>query len=166
MQQPNSIRPWYRPSTPWLAVLSGLLLLLAGAGSSSVMAAANSSGFASVTLKNRSMQEIVAATAKVFAEDGYRGGKTASGQMVFEKEASKATSLAREGVAGTQAGAQTVIRVRADIIPLGDDTHRLQCKAFMVTGGSDPFFQDEVPVSGLRKRPYQSLLKKVEKQLK
>jgi hypothetical protein len=35
----------------------------------------------------------------------------------------------------------------------------------MLTGGSDPFFQDEVPLAKIRKKPYQSLLKKVQKQL-
>jgi hypothetical protein len=43
---------------------------------------------------------------------------------------------------------------------------RLQGKAYMLTGGSDPVFQDEVPLAKARKGPYQSLLKKVQKQLK
>jgi hypothetical protein len=36
----------------------------------------------------------------------------------------------------------------------------------MLTGGSDPFFQDEVPLANVRKGPYQKLLKQVQKQLK
>jgi hypothetical protein len=86
--------------------------------------------------------------------------------MVFEKEASKATSYSREGLAGAYYGVRTINRVRAEIVPLATDTYRLQCQAFMVTGGSDPFFQDEVPMTAIRRRPYQSLLNKVAKQLK
>jgi hypothetical protein len=36
----------------------------------------------------------------------------------------------------------------------------------MVTGGSDPFFQDEVPVTNVRSGPFQSLLNNVVKTLK
>jgi len=43
---------------------------------------------------------------------------------------------------------------------------RLQGKAYIVTGGSDPFFQDEVPLAKARKGSCQSLLKKVAKPLK
>jgi hypothetical protein len=117
-------------------------------------------------IQNRSSDEIASATAEVFAAEGYRGSRTSSSQMIFEKEASRATSLSREGLAATSYGAQTVNRVRVDIVPTGDAQHRLQCKAFMVTGGSDPFFQEEVPVANLRSRPYQSLLNQVAKQLK
>jgi len=124
-----------------------------------------SASFASVTIKNHSTQEIAAATAQVFGADGYRGGMSGSDQLVFEKEASRATSFAREGVVATMYGAQTINRVRVEIVPLGSGTYRLQCRAYMVTGGSDPFFQDEVPVTNMRGGPYQSLLNKVHKQL-
>jgi hypothetical protein len=56
--------------------------------------------------------------------------------------------------------------VYVDVVELGEGNHRLQCKAYMLTGGSDAFFQDEVPLAKARKGPYQSLLKKVQKQLK
>jgi hypothetical protein len=112
------------------------------------------------------VEEIAAATAQVFAADGYRGGLTGSGQMVFEKEASRATSISREGIVGTHYGTQTINRVRAEVVSQGGGTYRLQCKAFMVTGGSDPFFQDEVPLANLRSGPYQLLLNKVKSRLK
>ena len=128
--------------------------------------AASSGGFASVTIKNHTEDDIIATAAKVFTADGYRSGRSDSGQMVFQKEASRGTTLARDGIAATQSGARTVIRVYAEVIPLEHGEHRLQCKAFMVTGGSDPFFQEEVPLAKVRRGPYQSLLKKIQKQLK
>ncbi len=125
-----------------------------------------SASFASVTIQNHSQTEIAAATAQVFAADGYVGGASGGGgKMVFEKEASRGTTFMREGVMATQAGAQTVTRVRAEIIPLGGQQYRLQCKAFLVTGGSDPFFQEETPLANIRSLPYQSMLDKVKEQL-
>ena len=75
--------------------------------------------------------------------------------------------MAREGLVGTHYGAQTINRVRVEIVPLSGGTHRLQCKAFVVTGaGGDAFFLEEVPLANLRSRPYQSLLNKVAQQIK
>jgi hypothetical protein len=165
MLKQNSIRAFCRPLRSCFVVWLSLLLLLAGAGCGS-LGGPGSAGFASVTIKNHSEAEIAAATAQVFGADGYRGGRGGSGQMVFEKGASRATSLSREGVVGTAYGAQTINRVRVEIVSLSGGQYRLQCKAFMVTGGSDPFFQDEVPLANIRSGPYQSLLNKVAKQLK
>jgi hypothetical protein len=166
MLKPNSTPSCTRWLPTGLAVLSSLVILLSGLGSSPVIAAGSSGGFASVTIKDRTKDEIVVTTAKVFTAEGYRSGRSASGQMVFDKEASRGTSMARDGIAATQSGARTINRVRVDVIPLDDGGHRLQCKAYMLTGGSDPFFQDEVPLANIRKKPYQSLLKKIQKQLK
>lgn len=122
--------------------------------------------FAAVTISGQSADAIALATAKVFGAEGYMGGASGPGRMTFEKAASRGTSIAREGIVGAYYGAQTVNRVRVEIIPLLDGTHRLQCKAYMVTGGSDPFFQEEVPVAHVRSGPYRSLLDKVAQQLK
>ena len=85
--------------------------------------------------------------------------------MVFEKETSRGTTMMREGVFATQGGAQTINRVRAEIVRLSDHEYRLQCQAYMVTGGSDPFFQDETALAHVRSFPYQSLLNTVKGQL-
>ena len=151
MQNSNSIRTWDRPLPAAFTVLAGLVLLMSGATSSSVLAASSSGGFASVIIKDKTKDEIIVATAKVFTADGYQSGKSASGQMVFDKEASRGTSIARDGIAATQSGARTINRVRVEVIPLDDGSHRLECKAYMVTGGSDAFFQDEVPFAKARK---------------
>ena len=150
-------------ASSWLAF--GCLLLLTGAGCQSLNEPASAS-FASVTIANHSEVEIAQATAAVFNADGYQGGVSGPSQMIFEKGASQATTLAREGVLATHYGTQTVERVRVTIVPLGDGSQRLQCKAYMVKGGSDPFFQDEVPLANVRSGPYQTLLNKVKQQLK
>ena len=124
-----------------------------------------SASFASVTIENQTAKSIAAATTEVFLEEGYRGGMTTSGQLAFDKEASKATTFAREGLVTSYYGGSTICRVRVAIVPLGVGSFRLQCQAFMVTGGGDAFFQDEVPLTNLRSGPYQALMYKVKRKL-
>jgi hypothetical protein len=145
-------------------VVSCLLLALAGAGCNS-FTGADSSDFAAVTIQNHSREEITKATIEAFAAEGYTVKITNPEQMIFEKKASLGTSISREGPVGAAYGAQTIKRVRLSIIELPRKSFRLECKAFTVSGGSDPFFQDEVALAKFRKGPYQSLLKKVKEQL-
>ena len=125
-----------------------------------------SASFASVVIQNHSLEEIRTATAQVFRADGYAGGPAGSAQMVFDREASRMTTMSRDGIAATQAGARTIERVRAEIVSLGGGSYRLQCQAYMVTGAGDAFFTDEVALLNIRSGPYRSLVKKVAKQLK
>jgi hypothetical protein len=156
--------PQRSAGVPLAAVSLCVLLILFGAGCTS-LSGPGSASFASVTIADRTQDQIVAAATQVFTADGYFGGQNGPGRMVFEREASRGTTLAREGFMNTQAGAQTINRVRAEIVPLGGNQFRLQCKAYMVTGGSDPFFQEESALSHMRRLPYQNLLDKVKKQL-
>ncbi len=139
------------------------LLTVAGCGS---LGGPASASFASVTIENRSLAEIASATAKVFAADGYRGGMSGASNMVFEREASRGTTLSREGVMDTYYGAQTVNRVKLEIVAVGETGYRLQCKAFVVRNAGDRILQEEVPLANIRSLPYQSLLNKVKKELK
>jgi len=102
----------------------------------------------------------------VFAADGYTGGMSGASKMVFDRGASRATTLSREGLVDTHYGAQTINRVKVEIVAVGESGYRLQCKAFVVRNAGDPVLQEEVPLANLRSAPYQSLLNKVKKQLK
>lgn len=154
----SSNQPWTSTIIVWIS----LVLLLAGAGCRS-LSEPGSASFASVTIANHTDEEIAAVMEKVFAADGYRGGQTGAGEWTFDKEASRGTTISREGLVAAHEGAQTVNRVRVEIISLDGGQFRLQCKAYMVTGGS---LQDEVPLAHIRSGPYQSLLDKVAKELK
>jgi hypothetical protein len=146
---------------------ASLLLALAGAGCGTVGGSGSGSAdFASVTITSHSAEQIVQTTAAVFGTDGFVGGMSGDGQMTFEKAASGLTTLSRDGLVAAQSGARTINRVRVQILTVGGGTYRLQCQAFLVSGGSDPFFQNESALSSLRSGPYQSLLNKVAKQLK
>ena len=148
------------------AAMISLGLLLAGVGCGSLGGPASAS-FASVTIQNRSLEEIVGATTKVFGAEGYTGGMSGPGKMVFQKVASRATTMSREGLVATHYGARTVDRVRVEIDSLGGGTsYRLQCQAYVVRNAGDSMLEDEVRLTNLRGAPYQSLLNKVKKQLK
>ena len=147
--------------------LPGLLLLiftitLAGCGTLSGPA---SGSFASVTIKNHSAEEIHWATGQVFEGEGYVGGMSGPGQTVWEKEASRLTTISRDGLVAAQAGAVTIERVRTQLVEEGEKTYRLQCTAYMVSGAGDSFFENEVRLSNVRSGPYHILLGKVQKTL-
>ena len=147
-----------------IVALLCLLLVSSGPGCSSV-GGSGSGAFASVRIPGRSVNEIAAATVQVFAEDGYRGGVTGYGKLLFEKLASRGTTISREGLIGAAYGAQSINRVKVEIVEQSESVHSLECEAFIVTGGSDPFFQNEARLTKIRNGPYQSLLKKVAKRL-
>lgn len=146
-----------------LSALAVALLALAGAGCGSTKPA--SASFASVTIHGHPAEEIGKVTTQVFQEAGYAGG-TMGNQIVFQKEGSRMTNLAYEGVAGTHEGAQTLVRVKMDLVHLGSGAYRLQCQAYVVRGAGDSFFEQEQRLANVRSGPYQSLLNKVAKQLK
>lgn len=142
-----------------------LALLLSGAGCGSLGGAASGT-FASVIIENHSLEEIIGATAKVFGAEGYMDGPSRAGQLVFQKDASRATTFSQEGLYATQSGARTMNRVRVEIVPLsGGSACRLQCQAYIVRDAG-ALLEDEVRLTSLRSGPYQSLLNKVKKQLK
>jgi hypothetical protein len=141
------------------ALALGLVLLLGGSGCAS-LAKPNSASFASVTITNHAGQEIVQATISVFTADGYQYNPTGGDQLLFDREASRGTTLAREGILGTYYGAQTFIRVRVQVVPLFENIYRLQCRAYVIGTGAD-----EVPLADARRGPFQDLLNKVKAQL-
>jgi len=124
-----------------------------------------SASFASVVIGGKSGAQIRDVALAVFRENGFRAH--ASGQqLVFEREGSRANTVAYDGLVGAQAGAVTIIRVRADLVDLGTGSYRLQCQAYMVSNAGDSFFEDEHRLANFRSRPYQDLLDEVAKRLK
>ena len=138
------------------------LLVLVGCQSTS---GPGSASFASVTINKHTPEEIHTATGAVFREDGYAGAQMSPSQMLFEKEASRLSTISRDGLIAAQGGARTIERVRTELVDLGGGTYRLQCQAFMVSGAGDSFFENEVRKTNVRSGPYRSLLNKVAKKL-
>ena len=138
-------------------------ILIPGCGSLGQPASAS---FASVVIANRSVEQIQQTTAAVFQENGYRGRRSPDGMLVFEKEGSRADTIARDGLVAAQSGAVTLVRVKTEVVELGSGSRRLQGQAYMVTGAGDSFFEDEVRLTNFRSGPYQKLLNEVAKRLK
>jgi hypothetical protein len=150
--------------TKWLGCLS--LSLLCGLFSIGChLGQPASASFASVTISGKSPAEIRDATIAVFRENGYQVSGSSQG-LTFEKEGTKANSIAYDGVVGSHYGAVTIIRVRAELVALGNGAQRLQCHAWMVSNAGDSFFEDEHRLANFRSGPYQDLLDEVAKRLK
>ena len=141
-----------------------LCLALAAAGCS--LFKPGSASFASVKIAHHSPEEIVKATSQVFVADGYRVTGIRGSQMIFDKEGSRMNNIAYGGVVDTHYGAQTIVRVRAEVVALGTDSYRLQCQAYMVRDAGQGFYEDEVRLVNARSRPYQSLLNQVADEFK
>ena len=152
------------PNLTFIALALLLLGVILMAGCQSGKPA--SASFASVTIPGKTPEEICTTAAAVFQEDGYQVMSLNPSAMVFQKEASRGTSMAYNGVVNTHYGSVTLVRVRAELVGLGAGSHRLQCQASIVRGAGDSFFEDESRLSNLRSGPYQSLLNKVAKRLK
>lgn len=140
---------------------SVLLWFVAGCGATKPASAS----FASVIISGQEPETITKATVAVFQEDGY-SAKAADGQLIFEKEASRMTNVAYEGLVGSHYGAQTLVRVKVSLVDLGAGAHRLQCQAYIVKDASDAFFTEEQKLANMRSRPYQNLLDEVASRLK
>jgi hypothetical protein len=147
-----------RPLLTCLTVAAASLALL---GCSSMKKQASAS-FASVTIRGHTEQQIRATTATVFQQDGYTATRMLRGEMVFEKEGSQWDRIAY----GSWVSDNSVwIRVRATLVPLGQDEFRLQCQAYQVRDKSDPLVESEVRMRNNKSKPFQALLDKVLGQL-
>ena len=152
------------PSRAWLPGLLTLLCAAFVSGGCSLGKPASAS-FASVVIGNRSVEQIQQTTTAVFRGDGYSARPSSGDTLVFEKEGTQANNVAQNGLVGTHYGAQTIIRVRTDIVDLGGGSFRLQCQTFMVRNAGDSFFEDEHRLANIRSGPYQKLLDEVAKRL-
>jgi hypothetical protein len=154
-----------QPKSSGLAALALMLLsafLVAGCGTGKPAGAS----FASVIIPGKTPEEICKTTGSVFQEDGYKILALTPSTMIFQKEASRSQSMAYNGIVNTSYGAVTMVRVKAELLDLGNGSQRLQCQAAMVRNAGDSFFEDESRLTNLRSRPYQNLLNKVAKRLK
>ncbi len=153
---------WLRSPYPAIALLAWLGLVGMGCNSTGYKDPAQ---FASVTISDAVPQAIADAICKVFGADGWFGGVTGRGELTFDQPASKGTTIVHEGLIGASTGAQTVKRVRVEVVAEKEGKHRVQCQAYIVRGGSDPFFSEELAMKKGRAGPYRDLLKRVAQEL-
>jgi hypothetical protein len=123
----------------------------------------SSASFASVRIQGHTAEQIRAASVVVFQQVGYTAANGKRSEMVFEKEGSRWDQIAYGNWVNE---APVWLRVRVSMVPLSDDTFRLQCQAYKVRNKGDPLAEDQVRIGNSHRKPYQALLDEVLAQLK
>jgi hypothetical protein len=144
---------------PWI-LLASLLVSLAGAaviGCKSVDRPASTS-FASVRIQGHTPEQIRAATAVVFQQDGYTAVDVRHTEMVFEKPGSQWDRIAQGSWIDE---APFVVRVRVSVVPFSNGVFELRCQAFRVRHKGEAAFEEEGRLKNNHSGPYQALLNKV-----
>jgi hypothetical protein len=122
-----------------------------------------SASFASVRIQGHTAEQIRAASAVVFQQDGYTLVEGHRPEMVFEKEGSRWDQIAYGSWVNE---APVWLRAKVTMVPLSADTFRLQCQAYKVRNKGDPLTEDQVRIGNSHNKPYQALLDEVLGQLK
>jgi hypothetical protein len=141
-------------------LLASLLVALAGGaviGCKSVDRPASAS-FASVRIQDHTFEQIRAATAVVFQQDGYTAVDVHHAKMVFEKPASHWDRIAHGNWIDE---APITVRVRVSVVPISNGVFDLRCQVFSVRHKGEAAFEEEVRLKNNRSEPYQALLDKV-----
>jgi hypothetical protein len=141
-------------------LLGSLLVAVAGAvviGCKSVDKSASAS-FASVRIQDHTPEQIRAATAVVFQQDGYTAADVHHAKMVFEKTASRWDRIAYGNWIDE---APITVRVRVSVVPVSNGVFDLRCEAFSVRHKGEATYEEEVRLKNNRSEPYQALLDKV-----
>jgi hypothetical protein len=141
-------------------LLASLLVALAGGaaiGCKSVDQPVSAS-FASVRIRGHTPEQIRAATAVVFQQDGYAAVDVHRAEMIFEKPGSQWDRIAHGNWIDE---APITVRVRVSVVPVSNGMFDLRCQAFSVRHKGEAAFEEEVRLKNNRSEPYQALLDKV-----
>lgn len=109
---------------------------------------------ASVLIRGNTPGQVSDMAVAVFESHGYQLASQRVGTMVFEKRGSTMSKVAY----GNWMDSDVWVRVRAEVVPVGEGTVRLQCLARLIRdkGGAT-----EEEIKSLRRSPYQDLLDEV-----
>ena len=143
----------------WLGI--AVALAWGGLGCASKPKGASSKSLGAVVVYAVTPIQIQQATADVFQGELYTTLKSSPTQLVFEKPGSWMNQVAYSGWFGADVWA----RVKVNIRSYDTHSHLVECEVFMVRGHGDAFFEEEVRVLGLKRRPFQELMDKVKRRL-
>jgi hypothetical protein len=146
-----------RPYQVWLRLCRAVLLCgLIGSGCRTA-GKQSSGGFASVVIEGNTPGQIRHVTIEVFSDHGYKIADERATNPVFEKKGSRIDNAAY----GNWTGSPVWIRVRVSIVPAGEATFRLQCKAVLLRDRGQPAFEEEIKLRNFQAGPYRKLLDEV-----
>jgi hypothetical protein len=121
-----------------------------------------SNRLASVVIKNRTPDEIEAATRTIFEKYGYElSTRREGGAMMFERQGTFMNGL----FYGDWYSGGVWERVKVYHIDMEPGATLLDCDAYMVQEHDDPFFQSERKPYKSRRHVYQKILEEVVKEL-
>jgi hypothetical protein len=117
---------------------------------------------ASVKVFNRTPDQILSVTRRVFLAHGFYETAAAGNQLTFERAGTTTDKMAY----GSYMFDQTVnLRVIVTVKPIDSTYTLVGCKAWQVQSGGGGIIDDTHEVRGLRKRPYEDLMDKIKEQL-
>jgi hypothetical protein len=147
------------------ALASVLFIALAALASSCRLTQPGSASFASVTVTNHTLNQVLVTTAQVFRDNGYTGTAPTPDSFVFEREGTRGEDIAYGGIVSTQEGSITKVRVNGQIVSLGNNSYRIQCQAYIIRDANSPLPDDPSRLSNMHRGPYQKLLDEAAKRL-
>jgi hypothetical protein len=117
---------------------------------------------ASIKVFNRTPDQILTVTRRVFLAHGFYETAAAGNQITFERPGTTADKMAY----GSYMFDQTVnLRVIVTVKPIDSTYTLVGCKAWQIQSGGGGVIDDKHEVLGLRKRPYEDLMDKIKEQL-
>ena len=157
--RPSTARP---PGRLTLRRTTGLAMILLTVWITSCSTTSGSSRrWAVVTVKGHEPATIRRTVSEVFAEKGYVENSR-RGSWFYERGTSAVGQLLHGGWFNEDGVRE---RAKLRLIPLAEDTYRIECEAVMVRDAGDSFFEEETRMTSLKRGPYKKILKEVEKRL-
>lgn len=114
--------------------------------------------FASARIEGHTPEQIRAAAALVFEQDGYTAKDVRHAEMIFEKPGTQWERIAHGSWIDE---APLMIRVRLTVVPVSSGVFDLRCQAFQVRHKGEAPFEQEVRLKNNRREPFQALLDQV-----
>lgn len=113
-----------------------------------------------VKISGHGRQTVRDTVDSVFTEAGFRRGKSAGDQLVFERPATRGQRAAY----GNWMGDDVIVRVKVDVVLQGRELYFVTCRCFVVREGGS-MAEDEQALARRRMREFQPLLEEVSKRL-
>ncbi len=111
---------------------------------------------AAVKISGQSKETVRDTVDAVFTAAGFRRGRSAGDQQVFERPASRGQRAAY----GNWQGGEVFVRLRVDLQRQGREEYFVTCRSFIVRGDQYSA-EDEQPVARRRLREFRTLLDEV-----
>lgn len=115
-----------------------------------------------ITITNRTVAEVEAATQEVFERHSFQGGRTEPGHFKFEKPGSRWDQFTYGGWIDPNVWRRVMVTVK----PLDERTVLVDCDAYLVRFHGDYRFEEVQKLGRRHRRPFQDLLDEIQDRFK